>query len=130
MNKETHSLHNFAALQSGGSYSNIFSLLRTWLSIQKEQIWKWHCLRKMALESKKPSSKSLILVSFCWKRMFYSLMHSLTWFSPHDFFESSDQKCCILFGPTCIGFKIEQVFITFNVMQNKMRFRFLHARDL
>ena len=37
MNKEKHSLRNFAALQSGGATPRNSSLLRTRLLIQKEQ---------------------------------------------------------------------------------------------
>ena len=32
------------------------------------KFWKWHCLRKTAIESKTPSSKLMILVSFCWEK--------------------------------------------------------------
>ena len=35
---------------------------------KRSKFWKWHCLRKIALDRvKTPSSKSLILVSFCWE---------------------------------------------------------------
>ena len=46
---------------------------------KRSKFWKWHCLRKIALESKRLHQNPYSL-SFCWKRMFYS-MHSLIWFS-------------------------------------------------
>ena len=68
MNKEKHSLHNFAALQSGGATQRNSSLPQTWLLIQKEQILKLTLPQKNGSRIKTPSSKSLILVSFCWKK--------------------------------------------------------------
>ena len=54
MNKEKHSLRNFAALQSGGGTQRNSSLPQTWLFWYKRNtFWKWHCLRRMALESKR-----------------------------------------------------------------------------
>ena len=82
MNKEKHSLRNFAALQSGGATQRNSSLPQTWLLIQKEQILKMTMPQKNGSRIKMPSSKSLTLVPFCWKKNVYSLMHSLIWFSP------------------------------------------------
>ena len=79
MNKEKHSLYNFAVLQSGGSYS---SLPQWWLLIQKKQILKIHCLRKMALESKRLNHGHWSWCHFAGKWIFYALMHSIIWFSP------------------------------------------------
>ena len=68
MNKEKHSLHNFVALQSGGATQRNSSLPQTLLLIQKEQIWKMTLPQKNGSRIKMPSSKSLSLVSFCWKK--------------------------------------------------------------
>ena len=35
---------------------------------KRSKFWKWHCLRKNCSRTKTPSSISLILVSFCWKK--------------------------------------------------------------
>ena len=45
---------------------------------KRSEFWKWHWLRKMALKFKRPSSKSLILVSFCWKKNVYIHITALT----------------------------------------------------
>ena len=65
-NKEKHSLRNFAALQSGGSYSKKF------LPTSKETFdTKGANFEKITLPQQNgsrittPSSKSFILVSFC-----------------------------------------------------------------
>ena len=68
MNKEKHSLHNFAALQSRGATQRNSSLPQTWLLIQKEWILKMTFTQINGSKIKTPSSKSLILVSFCWKK--------------------------------------------------------------
>ena len=52
MNKEKHSLRNSAVLQSGEGTQRNSSLPQSWLLIQKKQVLKWHCFRKMALDSK------------------------------------------------------------------------------
>ena len=65
--KEKHSLRNFAALQSGGATQRNSSLLHTLLLTQKEQILKITLPQKNGPRIKTPSSKSLILVSFCRK---------------------------------------------------------------
>ena len=65
MNKEKHLLRNFAALQSGGATQRNSSLPQTWLL---EQILKMTLPQKNGSRIKTPSSKSLILVSFCWKK--------------------------------------------------------------
>ena len=62
---EKHSLRNLAALQSGGATLRNSSLPQTWLLIQKEQILKITLPQKNGSRIKTPSSKSLILVSFC-----------------------------------------------------------------
>ena len=55
MNKEKHSLRNFAALQSGGATQRNFSLytLNVTFDTKGAHFQKLHCLRKMALESKR-----------------------------------------------------------------------------
>ena len=68
VNKEKHSLCNFAALQSGGATQRNSSLPQTWLLIQKEQILKMTLPQKNCSRIKTPSSKSLILLSFGWKK--------------------------------------------------------------
>ena len=85
MNKEKHSLRNSAALQSGEGTHRNSSLPQSWLLIQKKQILKMTLLQKNGSRIKTPSSKPLILVSFCWKNdthFFYAFMHSLIWSSP------------------------------------------------
>ena len=69
MNKEKHSLRNFAALQSGGATQEIPPYLKHYFLIQKRANFE-NCIasEKMALEIKMPSSTSLFLVSFCWKK--------------------------------------------------------------
>ena len=49
---------------------------------KRSKFWKLHCLRKMALESKRLHQNHSSWCHFAGKRMFYSLMHSLIWFSP------------------------------------------------
>ena len=50
---------------------------------KRSKLWKLHRLKKFAQNRiKTPSSKSLILVSFCRKKNVHSLMHLLIWFSP------------------------------------------------
>ena len=68
VNKEKHSLRNFAALQSGEATQRNSSLPQTWLLIQKEHNLKMTLPQKNCSRIKTPSSKSLILVSFCWKK--------------------------------------------------------------
>ena len=46
------------------------SLPQSWLLIQKKQILKMTLPQKNGSRIKTPSSKSLILVSFCWKKYF------------------------------------------------------------
>ena len=70
MNKEKHSLRNFAVLQSGGATQRNSSLPQSWLLIQKKQILKITLPQKNSSRIKEPSSKSLILVTFCWKKNF------------------------------------------------------------
>ena len=83
MNKEKHSLRHFATLQSRGSYPKKFLPTSIVTLIEKKQILKITLPQKNGSRIKTPSSKLLILVSFCWqKRIFYALMHSLIWFSP------------------------------------------------
>ena len=44
------------------------SLPQSWLIdfwYKRSKFWKWHCLKKWLYRIKTPSSKSLILVSFC-----------------------------------------------------------------
>ena len=52
----------------GGATQRNSSLPQTWLLIQKEQILKMTLPQKNCSRIKTPSSKSLILVSFCWKK--------------------------------------------------------------
>ena len=64
LNKEKHSLRNFAALQSQGSYSKKFLPSSIVILLQKEQILKMTLPQKNGSKIKTPSSKSLIMVSF------------------------------------------------------------------
>ena len=77
---------------------------QSWLLIEK-QILKMTLPQKNGSRIKTPSSKLLILVSlFCWDFFFfYQLMSSLI--CP-DFFEISDNRCCVLSGPPCIASNI------------------------
>ena len=81
MNKEKHSLCNSAVLQYGEGIQRNSSLPQLWLLIQKKQNLKWHCFRKNGSRIKTPSSKSLILVSFCWKKDFLRIyaLTNLSW---------------------------------------------------
>ena len=65
MNKEKHSLRNFAVLHSGGATQRNSSVPQSWLLIQKKQIFLITLPLKNGSRIKTPSSKSLILVSFC-----------------------------------------------------------------
>ena len=49
---------------------------------KRSKFWKWHYLRKMALESKRLHQNHSSWYHFAGKRMFYSLMYSLARFSP------------------------------------------------
>ena len=63
--KRSNSLRNFAAFTIRGSYSKKFlPIPQTWLLIQKEQILKLHCLRKMALESKRLHQNFIYFCNF------------------------------------------------------------------
>ena len=53
------------------------SLPQTWLLIQKEQTLKLTLPQKIGSRIKMPSSKSLILVSFCWKK---NVLHGCVWY--------------------------------------------------
>ena len=67
-------------------------------------ILKMTLLQKNGYRIKMPSSKSLILVSFCWNKNFlriYALTNLIYNVVP-NFFEISDCRCCILSGPPCI----------------------------
>ena len=75
--KEKHSLRKFAALQSGGATQRNSSLLQTLLLTQKEPILKITLPQKNGPRIKTPSSKSLILVSFC-KKENVLLINALT----------------------------------------------------
>ena len=70
MNKEKHSLRNFAALESGGATQRNSFLPQTWLLIQKVQIFKMTFAQKNGSRIKVPSSKLTILVSSCWENNF------------------------------------------------------------
>ena len=79
MNKEKHSLRNFAALQSGELLKEIPPYIpQTWLLIQKEQILKMTLTQKNGSKIKFINLGVILLE----KRMFYSLLHSLIWLSP------------------------------------------------
>ena len=49
---------------------------------KRSKFRKLHCFRKMDLESKRLHQNHYSWCHFAEKRMFYSLMHSLIWFSP------------------------------------------------
>ena len=64
--------------------------------------WKWHCLRKISLESKR-----LIQTWWIWCQILlgkeYSIQYSKNqWHSIKNVVEITDQSRCILFGPPCI----------------------------
>ena len=68
---------------------------------KRSKFWKWHCFRKMALESKRFHQNHWSWYHFAGKRIFYSLMYSLMCLVP-DFFEIIERRCCVLSGPPCI----------------------------
>ena len=71
MNKEKHSLHNFAVLQSGGSYSKTFLPTSIMSFHTKEANFQNKIASENGSRIKMPfKSKSLILVAFCWKKNF------------------------------------------------------------
>ena len=49
---------------------------------KRSEFWKWHWLRKIALESKRLHQNHSSWCHFAGKRMFYSSLHSLIWLSP------------------------------------------------
>ena len=49
---------------------------------KRSKFWKLHCLRKMALESKRLHQNHWSWCHFAGKRIYYALMHSLIWLSP------------------------------------------------
>ena len=81
MNKEKNSLRTSVVLQSGKGTQRNSSLPQSWRLIQKKQILKMTLLQKNGSRIKTPPSKSLILVSFCRKIIFYAFMHSLFFFA-------------------------------------------------
>ena len=102
MNKEKHSLRNFAALESGGATQRNSSLPQTGLLIQKVQILIMTLPQKNGSRIKTPSSKLTILVSFCWEKNFIrNNAHNLFILSL-VFLKIIDRNCCILSGPPCI----------------------------
>ena len=81
--KRSHSLRNFAALQSGGATQRNSSLhFERDFWYKRSKCWKGHCLRKIALKSKRLNQNHWSSCRDAGKRMFYSLLHSLTRFSP------------------------------------------------
>ena len=64
--------------------------------------WKWHCLRKIALQSKR-----LIHIWWTWCQILgkeYAIQYTAKnqWYSIKNAVEITDQNRCILFGPPCI----------------------------
>ena len=49
---------------------------------KRSTFWKWHCFRKMALESKRLHQNHWSWCHFAGRRIFYAFMHSLIWSSP------------------------------------------------
>ena len=76
---------------------------------KRSKFWKWHCFRKMALESKRLHQNHWSWCHFPGKRIFYTFMHSLIDLVP-DFFEINDHRCCILSGPPCIDRPFYKIF--------------------
>ena len=66
-----------------GSYSKKFldPYLNRDFWYKRSKFWKLHCLRKMALESKRLHQNHWSWCHFAGKRMYYAVMHSLIWFS-------------------------------------------------
>ena len=73
--KNEDSIHyvtlQFAVLQSRGATQQNSSRPQSWLLIEKKQILKMTLPQKNGSRIKTPSSKLLILKSFCWKENIY-----------------------------------------------------------
>ena len=81
----------------GGAATHRYSSVpQSWFLIQKKQIVKMTLPEKNGSRIKTLSSKSLILVLFCWKKNFLHI-NALT-----NFFKISDHRCCVLPGPPCV----------------------------
>ena len=79
MHKYKHSLHNFVVLQSGGAIQRNSAVPQSWLLIQKKQILKnTFASENWLYRIKEPTSKSLILLSFCGgkKVRYYAVLNS------------------------------------------------------
>ena len=83
MNEEKHSLRNSAVLQSREGTQRNSSLPHDrdfWY--KRSKFWKWHCFRKMALESKRLHQHHWSWCHFAGKSINYAFLNSLIWFSP------------------------------------------------
>ena len=78
----------------------IFGTMR--LLRQKWQILKITLPQKNCHRILTPSSKLMILVSFCWKKEFYTQQCTQIVFSVPCLLKIIDRRCCILSGPPCI----------------------------
>ena len=87
----------------GGAKQWKFAVRQLWLLRQKWQIFKMTLPQKHGNRIKTPSSKLMILVSFCWEKNSYASMHTTFFIFSPRFLEIIDRKCCILSGPSCIN---------------------------
>ena len=71
-----------------------FPLLQACLRGKSSTFFKWHCLRKIALESKRLIHTWWTWCLITWKRIFYPIQQKSMVFN---------QNRCILFGPPCIA---------------------------
>ena len=98
MNKQKHSLRNFAALESGGVTQRNSSLPQTWVLIQKAHILKMTLPQKNGSRIKTPSSKLMILgkeYNKLWLKKSYSYRRAFSFFL-FNFFDKTHQLCPLL----------------------------------
>ena len=71
-----------------------FQLLQACLRGGGESIifWKWHCLRKIALESKRPIHTWWTWCQITWKRIFYPIQQYSNGISINNVVEITDQN--------------------------------------
>ena len=87
----------------GGAKQWKISVRQLWLLRQTCQILKMTLPQKNGYRIKTPSSKLMILVSFCWEKNYmYALMHTTFSFCPLFSWNYWSYRCCILSGPPCI----------------------------
>ena len=98
-NKEKHSLHNFAALQSRGRYSKKFLLTSIVTFDTKEANLKMTLPQKSGSRKKKHLHQNhWSQCHFAWTSTFYALMHSLIWYSPRFLWNYWSKSVAVFLG--------------------------------